>query len=48
MNTFSEGKFDAVVVGAGHAGAEAALSLARTGMITVMLTLTLDSISFMA
>ncbi len=48
MNTFSEGKFDAVVVGAGHAGAEAALALARTGMNTVMLTLNLDSIAFMA
>jgi len=48
MNTFIEGQFDAVVVGAGHAGAEAALALARTGMNTVMLTLNLDSIAFMA
>ncbi len=48
MNTFIEGQFDAVVVGAGHAGAEAALALARTGCNTAMLTLNLDSIAFMA
>lgn len=45
---FVEGQFDAVVVGAGHAGCEAALALARTGMNTAMLTLNLDSIAFMA
>lgn len=39
---------DAAVVGAGHAGVEAALALARTGIKTVMLTLNLDNISFMA
>ena len=48
MNTFNEGKFDAVVIGAGHAGCEAALALARTGFNTAMLTLNLDSIAFMA
>ena len=48
MNRYIEGQFDAVVVGAGHAGSEAALALARTGMNTVMLTLNLDSIAFMA
>ena len=48
MNTFIEGKYDAVVIGAGHAGAEASLALARTGMKTAMLTLNLDSIAFMA
>ncbi len=48
MNNFTEGQFDAVVIGAGHAGVEAALSLARTGFKTVMLTLNLDSIAFMA
>ena len=45
---FSEGKFDVVVVGAGHAGCEAALACARTGLKTVILTLNLDSIAFMA
>ncbi len=47
MQTFSEGVCDAVVIGAGHAGAEAALALARTGLSTVVLTLNLDSIGFM-
>ncbi len=44
---FSEGTCDAVVIGAGHAGVEAALALARTGLSVVMLTLNLDSIGFM-
>ena len=48
MNHFIEGQFDAVVIGAGHAGCEAALALARTGFNTAMLTLNLDSIAFMA
>ena len=33
---FNEYTADAVVVGAGHAGCEAALALARTGMDTVL------------
>ena len=48
MMEFSEGHYGAVVIGAGHAGAEAALALARTGIKTAMLTLNLDSIAFMA
>lgn len=44
---FTIGTYDAVVVGAGHAGCEAALALARTGQKTAMLTLNLDSIGFM-
>jgi tRNA uridine 5-carboxymethylaminomethyl modification enzyme len=48
MKYFSEGQYDAVVVGAGHAGCEAALALARTGLKTAVLTLNLDSIAFMA
>ncbi len=48
MTEFSEGRYGAVVVGAGHAGSEAALALARTGIKTAMLTLNLDSIAFMA
>lgn len=47
-NIFYTNEYDAVVVGAGHAGCEAALALARTGIKTVMLTLNLDSIAFMA
>ncbi|MBE7086891.1 MAG: tRNA uridine-5-carboxymethylaminomethyl(34) synthesis enzyme MnmG [Clostridiales bacterium] len=48
MNEFIEGQFDAVVIGAGHAGCESALALARTGFNTAMLTLNLDSIAFLA
>ncbi len=44
---FIEYEADAVVVGAGHAGCEAALALARTGQQTVLITLNLDSIGFM-
>lgn len=45
---FIEGQFDAVVIGAGHAGCEAALALARTGQKTAILTINLDNIAFMA
>lgn len=45
---FVEDNFDAIVVGAGHAGVEAALSLAKTGHKTALLTLNPDSIAFMA
>lgn len=48
MLDFDEGQFDVVVVGAGHAGCEAALACARTGLHTAILTLNLDSIAFMA
>lgn len=47
MHTFIECECDAVVIGAGHAGCEAALALARTGQSTVLLTLNADSIGFM-
>ena len=40
--------FDAVVIGAGHAGCESALALARTGNKTALLTINLDAIAFMA
>ncbi|MBO5783277.1 MAG: tRNA uridine-5-carboxymethylaminomethyl(34) synthesis enzyme MnmG, partial [Clostridia bacterium] len=45
--TFTIGNYEAVVVGAGHAGCEAALALARTGVKTALLTLNLDAIAFM-
>lgn len=48
MKEFCLGTFDAAVIGAGHAGCEAALALARTGLKTAILTLNLDSIAFMA
>ena len=44
---FLEYTAQAAVIGAGHAGCEAALALARTGIDTVLLTLNLDSIAFL-
>ena len=41
-------KFDAIVIGAGHAGCEAALALSRTGNKTLLLTISLDAIAFLA
>ena len=41
------GSYDVIVVGAGHAGCEAALSAARLGMKTAVFTLTLDGIANM-
>lgn len=41
-------KYDAIVIGAGHAGCEAALALARTGNKTLLLTLSLDAVAFLA
>lgn len=40
--------FDAVVIGSGHAGCEAALALARLNNKTLLTTLNLDSIAFLA
>lgn len=48
MINFVEGQFDTVVIGAGHAGCEAALCSARMNLKTAMLTLNLDSIAFLA
>ena len=40
--------YDSIVIGAGHAGCEAALALSRTGQKTLLLTLNLDAIAFLA
>ncbi|GIW48551.1 MAG: tRNA uridine 5-carboxymethylaminomethyl modification enzyme MnmG [Caloramator sp.] len=42
------GSYDVIVVGAGHAGCEAALAAARMGCKTLCITLNLDSIAMMA
>jgi tRNA uridine 5-carboxymethylaminomethyl modification enzyme len=41
-------KYDVIVIGAGHAGCEAALAAARMGCSTLMLTMNLDSIALMS
>ncbi len=45
-NTFRE-SYDVVVVGAGHAGCEAALACARLGLETIIFTVSVDSIALM-
>lgn len=40
--------FEAIVIGAGHAGCEAALALARKGHKTLLLSLNLDAVAFLA
>lgn len=48
VRKFLAGKYDVVVVGAGHAGCEAALATSRMHMNTMMMTMNLDSIAMMA
>lgn len=45
--TYDAGNFDVIVIGAGHAGVEAANAAAKRGANTLMLTLNLDMIAFM-
>lgn len=47
MPKFEAGTYDVIVIGAGHAGAEAGLAAARMGAKTLMLTINLDMIAFM-
>ena len=44
---YIEEEYDVVVVGAGHAGCEAALAAARMGMETILFTVSMDSVALM-
>ncbi|WP_026656304.1 tRNA uridine-5-carboxymethylaminomethyl(34) synthesis enzyme MnmG [Butyrivibrio sp. AE3003] len=46
MNVFTE-KYDVVIIGAGHAGCEAALACSRLGLETIIFTMSADNIAFM-
>ena len=47
IKEFKAGSFDVIVIGAGHAGCEAALVSARMGMKTLILSISLDAIADM-
>ncbi|GMA50748.1 tRNA uridine 5-carboxymethylaminomethyl modification enzyme MnmG [Alicyclobacillus contaminans] len=44
---FFSGEYQVIVIGAGHAGCEAALAAARMGCKTLLLTINLDTIAYM-
>lgn len=44
---YNAGEYDVIVIGAGHAGCEAALAAARMGCETLLLTINLDMVAFM-
>ena len=47
MTEFHAGQFDIAVIGAGHAGIEAALAAARLGLETIVFTINMDAVGNM-
>ena len=47
METYEAQNYDLAVIGAGHAGVEAALAAARLGVSTVLFTISLDGLANM-
>ena len=45
--TYYAGEYEVIVIGAGHAGCEAALAAARMGCRTLLLTINLDAVAMM-
>ena len=45
MNTYYAGDCEVAVIGAGHAGIEAALAAARLGLHTILFTINLDAVA---
>ena len=48
MSGYLMGKYDVIVIGAGHAGCEAGLACARMGKKTLMLSINLEAVAMMA
>ncbi len=47
LKTYNSNEYDVIVVGAGHAGSEAALASAHMGQKTLLITIGLDMVAFM-